>query len=84
MTATSFVSGIFGMAGGMILLGILLAVLSVPDAMALHAVTQMTSNGWRGLLWIRYVRWLSAFWFLFGLELPLWFGRCGGMCRPRL
>jgi uncharacterized protein len=66
MTTTSFVSGIFGMAGGMILLGILLAVLSVPDAMALHAVTQMTSNGWRGLLWIRYVRWLSAFWFLFG------------------
>ena len=50
----------------MILLGILLAVLSVPDAMALHAVTQMTSNGWRGLLWIRYVRWLSAFWFLLG------------------
>ena len=66
MTATSFVSGIFGMAGGMILLGILLAVLSLPDAMALHAVTQMTSNGWRGLLWIRYVRWVSAFWFLVG------------------
>jgi uncharacterized protein len=66
MMATSFVSGIFGMAGGMILLGILLAVLSVPDAMALHAVTQVTSNGWRGLLWIRYVRWISAFWFLFG------------------
>ena len=66
MTVTSFVSGIFGMAGGMILLGILLAVLPLPDAMALHAVTQMTSNGWRGLLWIRYVRWLSAFWSLFG------------------
>lgn len=66
MVATSFLSGIFGMAGGMILLGILLAVLSLPEAMALHAVTQMASNGWRGLLWLRYVQWRSAGAFLSG------------------
>ena len=60
MVATSFLSGIFGMAGGMILMGILLALLSVPEAMTLHAVAQMASNGWRGLLWIGHVRWRAV------------------------
>jgi hypothetical protein len=57
MVATAFLSGIFGMAGGLILIGVLLVLLPLPDAMALHAVTQMASNGWRGLLWWRHVRW---------------------------
>jgi uncharacterized membrane protein YfcA len=57
MLATSFLSGLFGMAGGMILVGVLLAVMPVPAAMVLHAVTQMASNGWRGFLWRRHVRW---------------------------
>jgi uncharacterized membrane protein YfcA len=54
MVATAFLSGIFGMAGGMILMGVLLALLSVPEAMALHGLTQMVANGWRGLLWHSY------------------------------
>lgn len=66
MVATSFLSGIFGMAGGMILIGVLLAILSVPEAMALHAITQMASNGWRGMLWLKYVRWHAAIYFLAG------------------
>jgi uncharacterized protein len=66
MVGTSFLSGIFGMAGGMILIGILLALLPVPDAMMLHGITQMASNGWRGLLWWRHVRWGAATYFLFG------------------
>ncbi|MEJ0067960.1 MAG: TSUP family transporter [Pseudomonadota bacterium] len=48
MLVTAFLSGIFGMAGGLILMGVLLAVMPVPAAMALHAITQMASNGWRG------------------------------------
>ena len=60
MVATSFLSGVFGMAGGMILLGVLLAIMPVPIAMVLHAVTQMASNGWRGLLWRRHVRWVAV------------------------
>ena len=60
MVGTAFVSGIFGMAGGLILAGILLALLPVPDAMMLHGVTQMASNGWRGVLWYRHVRWRSV------------------------
>ena len=60
MIGTSLLSGIFGMAGGMILIGVLLALLPVPEAMMLHGVTQMASNGWRGLLWWRHVRWTAV------------------------
>ena len=55
--ATSFLSGIFGMVGGLILMGILLALLPVPLAMSLHAITQMASNGWRAWLWRAHVKW---------------------------
>jgi uncharacterized membrane protein YfcA len=71
MVGTSFLSGIFGMAGGMILIGILLAIMPVPDAMMLHGVTQMASNGWRGLLWWRHVRWSSAGAFILGCAVAL-------------
>jgi uncharacterized membrane protein YfcA len=71
MFATAFLSGLFGMAGGMILIGILLAILPLPAAMALHAVTQMASNGWRALLWWRYVRLGSAAGYLIGGALAL-------------
>jgi uncharacterized membrane protein YfcA len=54
---TSFVSGILGMAGGMILMGILLAFLPLPTAMMLHGITQLASNGWRAVLWRREVDW---------------------------
>lgn len=57
MIGTSFLSGIFGMAGGLILIGVLLAILPLPEAMMLHGVTQLASNGWRGLLWYRHIRW---------------------------
>ena len=60
MIATAFLSGIFGMAGGLVLIGILLVLLPVPEAMMLHGVTQMASNGWRGLLWIKHVRWSAV------------------------
>ena len=55
--ATSFISGILGMAGGMILMGILLALMSVPAAMMLHGITQLASNAWRALMWRRSVHW---------------------------
>jgi uncharacterized protein len=52
---TSFLSGVFGMAGGMVLMGILIAFLPVPAAMVLHGTAQMTSNGWRAIMWRRNV-----------------------------
>ena len=54
---TSFISGILGMAGGMIFMGVLLALLTVPQAMVLHGVTQLASNGWRALLWRESIDW---------------------------
>ena len=66
MVATAFLSGIFGMAGGLILIGILIVILPLPEAMMLHGVTQMASNGWRGLLWIRHVRWSAIGTYLAG------------------
>lgn len=54
---TSFISGILGMAGGMILMGILLALLPLPAAMMLHGITQLASNGWRAWLWRHEVEW---------------------------
>lgn len=74
MLGTAFLSGIFGMAGGMILMGVLLAVLPLPAAMALHAVTQMASNAWRAVLWHKHVRWRPVAFFLVGncAALALW------------
>ena len=56
---TSFISGILGMAGGMILMGILLALppVTLPTAMMLHGITQLASNGMRALLWRQHVDW---------------------------
>jgi uncharacterized membrane protein YfcA len=54
---TSFISGILGMAGGLILMGILLALMSVPASMMLHGITQLASNGWRAFLWRSHVDW---------------------------
>ena len=47
---TAFISGIFGMAGGLILMGVLTLILSVPVAMVVHGAIQMVSNGWRAFL----------------------------------
>jgi uncharacterized membrane protein YfcA len=63
---TSFISGILGMAGGMILMGILLAVLPLPVAMMLHGITQLASNGWRAFLWRKEVDWRVFRGYLYG------------------
>jgi len=57
VTATSFISGIFGMAGGMLLIGFLLFVLPVQIAMVMHGVTQIAANSWRAFLWRQHVKW---------------------------
>lgn len=74
MTATAFLSGIFGMAGGLILIGVLLALFPVPMAMALHAVTQMSSNGWRAFLWRRHIVWRQLGFYAIGsaAALAIW------------
>src|SRR6476619_1745005 len=66
MVATAFLSGLFGMAGGLILIGVLLTILPLPSAMVLHAITQMASNGWRAFLWRAHIRWRPVFVYLIG------------------
>lgn len=54
---TALLSGTFGMAGGMILMAILLAFLPVQTAMTLHAAIQLISNSWRCILWRKHIVW---------------------------
>jgi uncharacterized membrane protein YfcA len=74
MIGTALLSGVFGMAGGLILIGVLLTLFPVPQAMVLHAVTQMASNGWRALLWWRHIGWRSMGFYVAGclVAVGLW------------
>src|SRR5471032_3459287 len=74
MIFTACLSGIFGMAGGLILIGVLFALFPVPQAMILHAVTQMASNSWRALLWWRHIGWRSMGFYVVGclVAVGLW------------
>ncbi len=54
---SSFISGVFGLAGGMVLLGVLLVFFDVPTAMVLFSVLVTTANVWRVVVWWRYIHW---------------------------
>lgn len=55
--ATSFLSGIFGMAGGIIFMGVLNTLVPVATAMMIHGAVQMVSNGYRAFLWRSHIDW---------------------------
>jgi hypothetical protein len=71
MVATAFLSGLFGMAGGLILIGVLLTLMPLPSAMVLHAITQMASNGWRAFLWRSHIKWRPVAIYLIGCAVAL-------------
>lgn len=54
---TAAISGIFGMAGGLILMGVLTSFTPVATAMVLHGFIQIISNGSRAFLHRRYIAW---------------------------
>lgn len=54
---TAFISGIFGMAGGIILMGVLAALVPVATAMIIHGAIQIVSNGYRAFLWRDHIDW---------------------------
>ncbi len=54
---TSAVSGVFGMAGGLMLMGALALVLPVSLAFVAHGMIQLTANGWRAILHRKHVQW---------------------------
>ena len=64
-TATSALSAVIGMAGGIILLAIMLLFLPVELVIPIHAAVQLISNGTRVLFFIRHVDW--RVWALFSI-----------------
>lgn len=63
---TSILSGIFGMAGGLIFMGLLTWLLPVSVALALHGLIQFMSNLWRVILHRAHVIWSVLLWFGLG------------------
>lgn len=60
---TATLSGIFGMAGGLVLMGGLALVLPVAAAFVTHGILQLVANGWRAMLHARHVRWDIVGWY---------------------
>jgi len=54
---TAAISGVFGMAGGLLLMGVLASFTPVATAMVLHGFIQIVSNFSRALLWRRHIIW---------------------------
>jgi uncharacterized membrane protein YfcA len=63
---SSFISGVFGMAGGMVLLGVLLIYFDVATGMVLFSILQITANGWRALHWRQFVLRPIFYWYVAG------------------
>lgn len=63
---TATISGIFGMAGGLILMGVLALILPVSSAMVVHGVVQSVSNGWRAIVLWKWLDWRILGIYLFG------------------
>lgn len=55
--ATSILSGVLGMAGGMILMAVLVSTLSVGAAMMLHGAVQAMANGSRSWFLRQHIQW---------------------------
>lgn len=54
---TATISGVFGMAGGLMLMGALTLVMPVAAAMVTHGAVQFVSNGWRAVLHKKHIAW---------------------------
>lgn len=66
---TSVLSGIFGMAGGLILMGCLTVLMPVSQAMTLHGFAQLVANGSRAISLWRHIKWKPMSMFVFGFAL---------------
>lgn len=60
---TATLSGVFGMAGGLVLMGGLALVLPVSAAFVTHGLLQLVANGWRAILHRKFVRWDIVGWY---------------------
>ena len=60
---TAVLSGVLGMAGGLLLMGALALVLPVAAAFTAHGVLQIIANGSRAVLHRQHVRWSIVGWY---------------------
>jgi len=63
---TAIISGLFGMAGGLVFMGIIALFLGVAEAMVLHGAVQSVSNSYRAFLIRDAVRWDILGWTALG------------------
>ena len=54
---TAVLSGILGMAGGLVLMGALALLLPVSAAFVTHGILQLVANGWRAVVHRRFIEW---------------------------
>lgn len=70
------ISGLFGMAGGLVFMGIIVSLMSVNAAMVVHGIVQSVSNGSRSAILREHIRWDILGWHLLGtlpaILLMLW------------
>src|SRR3981081_171139 len=66
---SSFLSGVFGMAVGMVLLGFLLNYFDVATGMILFSIIQLFANGWRVVQWGSYVLGPVFGWYVAGASI---------------
>jgi uncharacterized protein len=67
--SAAFITGIFGMVGGQILLAVLLYYMPVTAAISLFSAFMFVSGFWRSLLWYRYIVWTTTFIYIAGAVL---------------
>lgn len=60
------ISGLFGMAGGLVFMGIIVSLMSVNAAMVVHGIVQSVSNGSRSAILRKHIRWDILAWQLLG------------------
>ena len=63
---TAVVSGVLGMAGGLLLMGALLLVLPATSAFVVHGLLQLVANGWRAFLQREHLRAAVVGWYALG------------------
>lgn len=63
---TAAISGVFGMAGGLMLKGALALVLPVSATFVAHGILQLVANGWRAVLHRQHLDWRIVFVYAMG------------------
>ena len=68
---TSLLSGVLGMGGGMILMGVLAMLMPLSQAMIVHGLTQTVANLSRAWIHRREIHWSIFRWYLMGSQITL-------------